>query len=211
MKSSQAVSCFKMECISVLETISASIITSLKMGIVTASKTLEIHSVLTQMTVQEESLCKNSSKHWPMIKNWCRRKHTPILFIKFKMKMPPNVTHCWCNLANASKYPIMEMLQLSMKITGIFNVQKKCTLDNSETGLNVILFIHIPTQGLPTTNLYYSPVNGVSLCLGRIFNIRLIQKILNSKKDLLNSNCWAPIFLLIQQWQAHGTCNHYRS
>lgn len=135
MKSSQAVSCFKMECISVLETISASVITSLKMEIATASKTLEIHSVLTQMTVQEdsafswplkqeESLCKNSSKHWPMIKNWRRRKHTPILFIKLKMKMPSNVTHCWCNLADASKCPIMEMLQLSLKITGIFNAQK---------------------------------------------------------------------------------------
>jgi len=54
----------------------------------------------------------------------------------------------------------------------------------------------------------YSPINGVGLCLGRIFNIRLIQKILNSKKDLLDSNCWAPVLLLIQQRQTHCTCSH---
>lgn len=55
----------------------------------------------------------------------------------------------------------------------------------------------------------YSPINGVGLCLGRIFNIRLIQKILNSKKDLLDSNCWAPVLLLIQQRQTHRTCSHW--
>jgi hypothetical protein len=53
-------------------------------------------------------------------------------------------------------------------------------------------------------NDYYSPVDCVGLRLGGIFDVWLIQQILNAEQNLFDRDRRTPILLLVQQGQANG-------
>ena len=43
---------------------------------------------------------------------------------------------------------------------------------------------------------------GVSLSLGGVLDVGVVEKILNAQQDLLDGNCGPPVFLLVQDRQA---------
>lgn len=47
-------------------------------------------------------------------------------------------------------------------------------------------------------------VNSVSLCLGRVLDVRLIQQILDSEQNLFDGDGRAPVLLFVQQRQTNG-------
>lgn len=51
---------------------------------------------------------------------------------------------------------------------------------------------------------WYSPVNCVCFRLGGIFDVRLVQQILDAEQNLFDRDRRTPILLLVQQRQTHG-------
>lgn len=59
----------------------------------------------------------------------------------------------------------------------------------------------VTTKDEPIMRRIYSPENRVSFSLSWIFNVRFVEKILDSEQDLLDSNGRSPIFLLVEERQ----------
>merc|ERR1719431_713000 len=75
------------------------------------------------------------------------------------------------------------------------------------TSQNYILLFSCHSSGLSAYALFViSPVlaeAGVSLSLSGVLDVRVVEEILNTQENLLHSDGWPPVFLLVQDGEAN--------